>query len=551
LFGIFEMMLPWRVAYAFTLTLITQIWAWGFVQLCRALHRDRWLVGLLGFTAALQWALYMGMFSFVLATGIGFFVLAHALQRPTWSVKDRAIIGALLTLQAISHIFAAGVCGLLLGLLTLARAPAARRLRDLAWLLLVSLPTLIIGVVLRGATPAGNATSGEDLTLIDRMTSPATLFFCGPWWRRWPLTCLCLCGLGYGWFRWIKKRSRTEERVLTLAATLFLLLAIVVPINVPGWDYASPRFLPCAMMLALALLPSEALASSTSLMRRAVLAVGSGLLLSNFTWQTLYSIKLWQSASDILEATRAPLAREGARLPIILNPAMESQRAPLTNLMPFALPMRNAGALFALEQGGFVPYLFASVPTVHPHVIRQEAVATLPSAPDRNYLTPLFTLQRIEAQERATILNYMLSFADGYQDTIVSGSDADLGLVLKRGFDIDFQNASTLIGRFRGCPATLRVRERPPQPLLVSLGWYPSLRPSKEFSVPASPQPVSVTLPGTPCGRIWLRVVLDADHSGQLSAGDEICQPAADDGIFLVKLGQKPTHIDCVLRSAR
>jgi hypothetical protein len=304
-------------------------------------------------------------------------------------------------------------------------------------------------------------------------------------------------------------------------------------------------------MLGLALLPSEALASATATVRRTVIAAGCGLLLLNLSWQTLYSTRLWLAASDILEATRAPLTRSGARLPIILNPAMESQYAPLSTLVPFALPLRNAGALFALEQGGFVPYLFASVPTVHPHVIRQEALVTLPAAPDRNYLTPLFMLQDVERRERLTILNYMLSFSDRFQDVIVSGNEADLLVVSKRGFDIDFQNASTLIARFRGCPATLRLPEHLPHPLLVSFGWYPSLRPSKELRVASSGQPLSIDLQGTPCGKIWLRVVLDTDHSGQVSAGDAVCLDAAQDGIFLAKLGPTPTNIDCRLRFVR
>lgn len=552
IFSVLEMMMPWRLAYALTLTIITQIWAWGFVALCRAVHRDRWLVGLVGFTAALQWALYMGMFSFVLATGIGFFVLARAFARSPWTSKDRLAIGALLTLQACSHVFAAGACGLILGLLTVVRAPTmGRRLRDLAWLLIISLPTLTIGALVRGAPPASKVSSGDALTLIERLAAPASLFFCGPWWRQWPLTLLCLCGLSYGWFRLIKKQGSQEERVLTLGATLFLLLAVALPINLPGWDYASPRFLPYGAMFALALLPSEALASWTLTTRRAVITAGSGLLLLNLTWQTLYSIRLWESSSDILEATQAPLVRDGARLPIILNPTADSQRTPLSNLVPFALPLRNSGALFALEQGGFVPYLFASIPTLHPHVMRQEALSALPPVPDRGYVTPLFTIQDLDPLERITIINYLLSFADHYQDTIVSGTNADLGLVLERGFDVDFRNASTLIARFRGCPATLHVREHEAHPLLVSFGWFPSLRPSKELSIAASAEPRTVDLPGAPCGMIWLRVVLDTDNSGELNAGDEICSSAAPDGIFLTKLGHTPRSIECQLRPVR
>src|SRR5262245_48863355 len=68
LFGALESIFPWRVAFLLTLSLITLVWGWGYFLLCRALGRQRWALGVLGFACALQWSVYMGLFSFVLST---------------------------------------------------------------------------------------------------------------------------------------------------------------------------------------------------------------------------------------------------------------------------------------------------------------------------------------------------------------------------------------------------------------------------------------------------------------------------------------------------
>jgi len=86
-------------------------------------RRRLWL-GLFGFAAAVQWQVYMGFFSYYIATGFGFYVIAVAAWRPKWSVVWRIVLGAGLACQALLHPVPAVTCGLVVAAIGLWRSPA-------------------------------------------------------------------------------------------------------------------------------------------------------------------------------------------------------------------------------------------------------------------------------------------------------------------------------------------------------------------------------------------------------------------------------------------
>src|SRR5262249_2065524 len=132
----------------------------------------------------------------------------------------------------------------------------------------------------------------------------------------------------------------------------------------------------------------------------------------------------------------------------------------LSAAMPYSFPLRNVGALYALEQGGIVPYLFVYEPKVHEHLLRKgnERTAPLPSVPDRAYISPLFEEEHPDPAERAVILDFMASFGARYDDVILSGTPADGDRLLSRGFVEEWRQGSVLIARFQGCPTRVHVR---------------------------------------------------------------------------------------------
>jgi len=423
--------------------------------------------------------------------------------------------------------------------------PNAKRWRHLGWLLLVSLPTLAIAVMARGAaTPAA---SGPNLG--ERLLLAPALIFAGPGWRCGVFAALAAAGLGRGLWAVLNKRAKPIEGALTLASALFLLAGILLPTHMPGWDYAGPRFLPSGALFALALLPSERLIDQSLNVRRTVTGVVAIFLAANFSWQTLYSCDLWQRCADGLAALAAPVKRSGNRFPIILNPDVGLHPQSSSALVPFALPLRNFGALFALEQGGHVPYFFAGIAALHPH-LRVEGDEQLAPAPSQFLVAPLYGPHPVDPRERSMILNYMLSYGVNYEDVVVSGTADDLVTTLGRGFVSDYQNDSVVIARFKGCPAKLRIEQALPHPLLISFGWFPSMEPSAEVRLPASQGAVTVDLAQAPCGTIWLRVIADADNSGTLTPGDGSCARAAPDGIFLAALQSQPQVINCIVRGS-
>src|SRR5208282_4563077 len=108
------------------------------VALVRALAPGRLPLAFFGFPLALSWSLYMGFFAFVLSSGVGLYLIAASLGPP--STARRALLAALLLLQAGLHMFPAILTGLVIAALLVARAPPGERLRALGRAALVGVP---------------------------------------------------------------------------------------------------------------------------------------------------------------------------------------------------------------------------------------------------------------------------------------------------------------------------------------------------------------------------------------------------------------------------
>jgi hypothetical protein len=552
-FSVLESILPWRTALNATLSMILMMWSWGFFYLCRTLHPERAWVGLLGFACALQWPLYMGFFSYVASCAVGFFVLALGVRRWPWQRKDRVLIALLLTIQAVFHIFGALVIGALLGVIVIGRTRGRGMLKEVGWLLVMSAPTLAIIAIARDiAGPKAVlqyvATSVDELSFLDHVKFPAALFFGGPWWRRWPLVALSVGALGIGCARTLRKQAREEEGILALGALILLAVSIVAPINLARWDYFSPRFLPFALMTPMALLPLEQWKAQRTV-KVAAAAAACAYLAANLLWLGWYDRDLRARCDDALSGLAAPVRRNGARLPIVLEPTAGLPSTSLSANMPYAFPLRNVGALYSIEQGGIVPYLFVIEPHIHEYVMKPGL--DLPRVPDRAYVSPLFESATPNPLERDVILNYMASFGVTHEDVILVGKPQDADAMLARGFVEDWRRGGVLISHFVGCPSRVRLQSAGPlaHTTRLSFGWFPSMQ--AQWALPDGAHTTTVDLPGAPCGTVWVRAFVDQDESGELSAGDLVCEHAAPNGIVLMRLSQAAPTVDCPLVSVK
>jgi len=541
--------LPWRDALRVALSVSVLVWSWGVAVLALALCPARRWLGLIGFAAAFQWSLYMGFFSFHLATGLGFWIAAFAVWRRTWTPRERVLLAAMLLLEAVAHVFAAAMTGAFLGALALSRSPAKRRVHALGGMFLMALPAAGVawlshakgdGVQLQmdGAwswhTPFGMVTS---------------CFVGGPAWRSWPVVGLALIGVA-SFIYAAQARRDPDQRPLFVMGALSLAVAAFAPLHLGSWNFFAPRFAPGALVYLALLVPTERL--------RDRLRTGSTIALATFalaslSWAWNYHRDLRRRSDDALAGLDAPIVRSGPRLPLILDPLLGEPFDPWARTVPFVVPSLSVDMLYVTEQGGVSPGQFTSIPTLHPVVWRRGPGTNFPPSPPKD-VSHLLMNPAFDPSRRTALLNYAASYAPGFEDVLLLGDAADTAAILRRGFDVDWAKGRFTIARFHGCPLRLVISggKSESHAILVQVGWYPASRVTFSRAIePAEMQDglTSITIPHAPCGQVWLKLVEDANDDRQVGPGDRLCGQAEVDGRFTVDVDATHDEIHCQLVS--
>lgn len=552
-FSSVEPLLGWRDAFRVVQAVTVLVWAWGFFALVAALHPKRLALGLLGFATAFQWAFYMGFFSFVMATGIGFVVLALALEPHPWTLRRRALIAGLLFLQAIVHVFPTQLVGFALVLLVSIRTPRHQRLKQLGWLALMALPALAIAVLcVDPAEGAGPFHVKRWLGGAQRLRLLASAFTTGPCWRAWLPLLAALAGLVAAGRRLVRRRARAAETALGATALLLLALSLLAPLHLSGWEYFSPRFLPLGTMLGVALLPVEAL---PPLRRPAITFLGGSFAVAAITWSALYHHDLERRTAVALSGLGQPLERSGPRLSLVLDPNAGGPAARHDGTgtqVPFMTPLFTMGALYAVEQGGIPTWMFSSRSRVHSFVFSEQGRRRYPAVHDPIQVYDPRILQSPE--RRRALLTWLAALGARYEDVILWGSPADGELFVRRGYVADYRRGGLLIGRFAGCPTTIRIlADRPfEHEIIVQYGWDPAHPPTGEYVIPPGSTPAAGAYRIQPraclCGPVWYRVALDVDGNSVPSAADRFCDDAGPQGIHLRVAAPSPSEVVCELR---
>lgn len=544
LFRAFESVLPWRDALRATLSVIALTWGWGVFAMVAAFDRRRMPLGILGFACALQWALYMGFFSYLLSIALGFLAVALALHTAPWRLLHRFVLSALLFILAVFHVFAAEVVvSVFLGLV-LFYSPPGRRVRELTWLAAMALPALVVVFLSTIAAaeilrhPEVRQGTAQWLPWPRRIEMLARCSVGGPGWRAWPPVVLTALGLWAAGRRLVRREATGKETTFAIASASMLLLALVMPFHARAWDFFSPRFAPVGLMLALPLVPFEQLERT----KRSIALVAIALFtIGSIAWAGRYHLRLARRTADAWAGLEAPIHRDGYRLPIVFDPAAGGATDAWQREMPEASPLLNIGSLYALAQGGMVPYAFTSIPSLHEFLFRPEALAQFPPVPDRRYASSFRTAP---PPARRLISTMMAAYGARYQDVIIVGEPSQHHDFLARGYVSDWRHGEVLIARFVGCPVRLSIQRSSLDSSVVQVeyGWYPFRE--RFWAGQLGPNDNSLQLPLSPCGDIWLRVrVMEASRDLR----PRRCIGSDPDGLQIIRIQRGQHEITCRL----
>jgi hypothetical protein len=527
-FAVLARLFPWKTALSLTLTMGALLWAAGFAAVAGALARERLALVPFGFATALSWSFYMGFFSFWMPLGLALLVIAYAIVMPAWHWRQRLILGAGTLIVAVGHPFVGELTGLVLVMLVWARPSGAGRLRDVLALAVVGAPTVLLAYWnARGASEAFAADYKVDPLaaswqgLFDTLLMPASCFAAGPVWRAALPPLAALAGVAL----LAKRRRQAQATELCIGATVVLLfvMSLALPFHVEVWKFLSPRFVPLWIALGIALLPFERVPAGR--WRYAITAVLSLWAFAVIGWSAWHHRELARIEGDALAGASAPLARSGPRLPLRLR----SQATAVLH----AEPDLNMGHLYALEQGGMTPYLFATRGAIHPHVYKKPRPELFPRFPGRFYHVIFQNAGAApEFPPRDVQLTWLALLGSQFEDVILGAAPEDIDTFVERGYAADFRRGDAAVMRYAGCG--LDVFVAPSQRLevaaFIEYGWAPVLETSEaivgEPGLEVREEMPAASFARAPCGRVWVRVSWDVDRSGSPSAGDRHCAGA-------------------------
>lgn len=547
--------LGWQIAFRLSLSVIVSMWGWSVWALARTIDPRRAIVGVMGFATAFQWTLYMGFFSWMISMALGLGTLAVALRLP-WSVQRRVLIALLLAIHAVAHPFPALVTSLVLVTLVLFHHATRRWWRELIWLALMGIPVVLVIAYANGwfgsetvSLPAGEPSPERSFAMV--MRDALNLFVGGPYWRSIPVSLATAFAVGWGAWRWKTRRSGATDRALWLVGSLLLLIYFLAPLHLGTWEFFSPRFLAPASLLLWVALPLETLSRTAYLVVFSLVCVHGGAALA---WSTRFHRELFNRSADILALAREPIRRHGPRLPMIVDTRLGYGNE-MDRWYPYFEPSLNVGTLFAIEQGGVVPYTFTSVPQLHGLVFSEEGKSRMPAAPYRQVYGPVYRAAVAQSNQHvasAAMVSWA-SFGSSFEDVVYIGPRHELETLVSRGYRVEKHRGDGAILRFEGCPTDVAVMVSGPLPhaLTVEYGWLPVTLHSYSMTAPTGTQPIenkiNFSFSGMPCGPVWVRAWLDRDDTGTLTSADRVCNGTDREGRMHFEITHETRHVVCSL----
>ncbi len=549
--------LPWNLALRVALSVVVTGSAAAGWALLGSLHpARRWLLPMLGATA-LSWSFFMGFFSYVVGVALGTGVIAAAAGPKPLTPTRRALLALALFVLSVSHMFAACITGAVVALVLVARATTwEARAREAVLATLVGIPAFSVAILtwLESTEWLAEEKTISFLSLPELWSELPRLVLPGTGHLGWLCLVTCLGSVVFALVRWRRGDLAREERGLVVAAVALFAASVATPFHLRTWQFLSPRFLPFAVTVSLALLPFERL--SPRALRGAVVAVAVAGLAS-FASSAALCRQLEAGCGPSLAVLSADLPRgEGVSLPLALNGYCGVSPVPTESEVPHLSPLLHFGSLFAAVRGGSTVYVLSGKPSIHLLRYRKEVLRALP-IPQASFVWQRFVPSAATPSEaeRQAALRALLPYATRYERTVLIGVREDEALLWQAsGFDTEWRGGAIEVVRFGGCPVTVTIpkeaaRETPVLELGVQ-GMQAPLFGGPVAPLPnAPPGPVPFRFERQWCGPLWVRVWWDRDRSNSLSPGDAVCARAGADGRVEVVPTREGVTVACEPRT--
>lgn len=441
LYGVLSSFFSWKTALRLTVMVVVLVWASGAVALAGVVRPERRIIGMFGIALSLQWALYMGFFSYVLSCGLawwGIFLLLRA-KLDHWST--RLGFGVLCLATCISHTFG----GLLLAATAILSEAALRngfraKIKSVGWTALMVLPAIAVWHHSTGSLQfleklADFRTSTNQwLPAGDALVLGMRGFVTGGDWKRLVVGVVIAVG-------WMFSLTRLKAQRITGAEVVLLLLSVgagaayfASPVHLRAWELVSPRFLPVVLVAAIPLVPFERLAKPT--LRTSVMFACAILSAAMLTESASFHARLVQGCAPGLAGLDAEVQAEGMRLPVFGDTSCGLPTRWQDSPVPFMQPLMNAGALYAVEQGGVVPNTFTVIPQIHVLTKTNLYWDRMPEAPDRREYLPVLIQRPLGDPVRVATVMSLVKAGREFQDLIIFKAP-DLRYALEQaGFEV-------------------------------------------------------------------------------------------------------------------
>ena len=475
----------WRMALSTTLVVVALSGAWAFAGLACALAKRRTPWAVLGFALAFPWTFYMGFLPFVLAANIGLGIIAYAIRREEPRRTHIFLLSLMLFVDAVMHVGAAVTTGLVLLLVFLLRAHRGQRLRALGTVALVGVPAAAVfgGVLLSSSRLAG---AGDPWVWTPRLEWLAELprfAVPGPMPRALVGCGLVMLGLVGGLRRARTGEASRGEVAVLAAATLFIVCALVGPLDLPGWQLVAPRFASVGVPLAVAMLAPLWPTRSPRVLLAAIVALTGMSLAITYDFHR----RLSRGCEPALAGLTANVDLSGFTLPLPLDSFCGVSSDPKVSEVPHLAPLFHVGALYAVAHGGFTPYVFGGSSAIHAFRFRSDArlkSGMPPSPPARLYLALGGEEARSDRAKREYLVARFAEYGTAHDHLLVVGArEEELASILARGYEADWQNGSAMIAHARPCTLDVLVQADDPRGIRVEIGQRPAGDPV--FAMPA------------------------------------------------------------------
>ena len=414
LFGLLEPLCGWRTAHALTIDVILHVWIVGFALLVRALHGRLTVVALFGPATALSWSFFIGLYPFVLSSGLALMAIAFWWSRPSHKrLVDFALVSLMLLLTAAAHPLPA----ILGGILVLA---AERRLaaRNLVGLVIAGIPAVIVSLLARMSTSDSGLT-GVSLWLPfhERVLDLADRFAGGPLWRGLFPIVVAVAGVAIG--------VRRPQRVLVVLAAALLLASLALPWQWGGWQFASTRPLPMAFAVLAASLELPRIAQRRAL-HLAIVGAFVVTALASTVWGVLTLQQIDEDNRPFLTALDSFPRSPAHRITVVVT------RPPSPPSIERIAPLLHVGQLAALQLGGSDHYAQDRTPSIH-------SMLRVPHACDRAVPTKSDMARAMDSNDpsaRRELVLALLGTARPHDEVLVLGAPDDQALLESAGFTV-------------------------------------------------------------------------------------------------------------------